>query len=183
MTEANAEETLLHRLIENLQREDLHPIDRAEGIHMLMTFFNYTQRDVATALGKKESTISEDLSVLKLPEDIKQKLRRAEVSKRTAVQVASEKDPGRQKELAERVLEDRITSEDIKKERKKNPFNPFVYESEDGKFTVTVQFRRTQVTREVLIVALRKTYLLVKSGEGALLSGDNGENQKNSTNL
>lgn len=168
--EVDEEQRLLHQLIENLQKEDLNPFERAEGIHLLMRKFNYTQADVATALGRKESTISEDLSVLKLPDDVREELRRAEgVSKRTVVQVAAEKDPHKQRDLAQKVLKDGITSEDIRRAKEKNPLNPFIYESLDGRFTVTARFRKTKVTRDVLMDALRKAYLSVKHSKEGML--------------
>ncbi len=161
--EIDNERRLLHQLIENLQKEDLNPpFEKAKGIQLLMHRFNYTQRDVARALGKKESTISEDLSVLKSPEDVQQKLLRAEVPKRTAVLIAAEKDPKKQRELAERVVKQEVTSEDIRREKRKNSLNPFVYESEDGRFTVTVEFRKTKVTMKVLLGALGEAYKSVK---------------------
>ena len=55
-------------LIENLQREDLHYLEEAEGYEKLMTQFNLTQEAMALRVGKKQSTIANKLRLLNLPE-------------------------------------------------------------------------------------------------------------------
>ena len=67
-------------LIENIQRENLNPIDEAEGYAILHSKFNRTQGDIANAVGKKRVTISNALRLLKLPSDIKNSLRERKVS-------------------------------------------------------------------------------------------------------
>lgn len=82
-------------LIENLQRENLSPIEEAEALARMVREFNYTQEQVAKVIGKARSTISESLSLIRLPEDIKIECRRADIPKRSLVEIAkqgSEKD-------------------------------------------------------------------------------------------
>ena len=67
-------------LIENIQRENLNPIDEAEGYAILQSKFNRSQSDIASAVGKKRVTISNALRLLKLPSDIKNSLRDRKVS-------------------------------------------------------------------------------------------------------
>ncbi|GIS71487.1 MAG: hypothetical protein CM1200mP10_10640 [Candidatus Neomarinimicrobiota bacterium] len=67
-------------LIENIQRENLNPIDEAEGYAILQSKFNRSQSDIASAVGKKRVTISNALRLLKLPSDIKNSLRERKVS-------------------------------------------------------------------------------------------------------
>jgi ParB family transcriptional regulator, chromosome partitioning protein len=57
-------------LIENLQREDLNPIEQAQGFHSLMSRYNLTQEALADALGIKRSSIANTLRLLDLPEKI-----------------------------------------------------------------------------------------------------------------
>lgn len=57
-------------LVENLQREDLNPIELARGIQKLMETFGLTQEEVAERIGKKRSTVANLLRLLELPEDI-----------------------------------------------------------------------------------------------------------------
>ncbi len=58
-------------LIENIQREDLNPIETAEAFSRLITDFNLTQEDLSDKVGKDRATISNYLRLLKLPEEIK----------------------------------------------------------------------------------------------------------------
>ena len=67
-------------LIENIQRENLNPIDEAEGYAILQSKFNRSQSDIASAVGKKRVTISNALRLLKLPSDIKNSLRDRKIS-------------------------------------------------------------------------------------------------------
>src|SRR6059036_489143 len=57
-------------LIENLQRDDLSPVDEARGYDRLIAEFNLTQQDVAEAVGRDRSTVANALRVLKLPEAV-----------------------------------------------------------------------------------------------------------------
>ncbi|MEW5701599.1 MAG: ParB/RepB/Spo0J family partition protein [Candidatus Zixiibacteriota bacterium] len=61
-------------LIENLQREDLNPIDEAEGYMKLAQKFGYTQEEMATRVGKDRSTVSNLLRLLGLPESVREKI-------------------------------------------------------------------------------------------------------------
>ena len=61
-------------LIENLQRDDLSPVDEARGYDRLLAEFSLTQQDVADAVGRDRSTIANALRLLKLPEPVLQML-------------------------------------------------------------------------------------------------------------
>jgi ParB family chromosome partitioning protein len=58
-------------LIENIQREDLNPIETAEAFRKLTTDFNLTQEELSDKVGKDRATIANYLRLLKLPEEIK----------------------------------------------------------------------------------------------------------------
>ena len=58
-------------LVENVQREDLNPMEEAEAYHMLITKFNLTQDQVATRVGKSRSAVANFLRLRQLPEQIK----------------------------------------------------------------------------------------------------------------
>jgi ParB family transcriptional regulator, chromosome partitioning protein len=67
-------------LIENLQRDDLSPVDEARGYDRLLAEFSLTQQDVADAVGRDRSTIANALRLLKLPEPVLQMLHEAVLS-------------------------------------------------------------------------------------------------------
>ncbi len=67
-------------LIENLQREDLNPIETANGYRRLINEHNLTQEQVAVKIGKDRSTITNFLRLLKLPQKIQDSLSNGEIS-------------------------------------------------------------------------------------------------------
>ena len=67
-------------IIENIQREDLNPIDLANAYKRLMDEFKFTQEELAKRLGKNRSTITNHLRLLKLPENIQNKLKSGLIS-------------------------------------------------------------------------------------------------------
>ena len=71
-------------LIENLQREDLHFLEEAEGYEQLMSQFNLTQEAMATRVGKKQSTIANKLRLLRLSQNVRKVLNEAELTERHA---------------------------------------------------------------------------------------------------
>jgi ParB family chromosome partitioning protein len=68
VTEAQAFEMAL---VENLQREDLNPIEEAEGYQHLVAEFGYTQESLAARVGKERSTVATALRLLKLPPSVR----------------------------------------------------------------------------------------------------------------
>ncbi len=62
-------------MIENLQRDDLNPVEAARGYKMLMTQFGLTQEEVAKKIGKSRSAVANTLRILELPEDILEDIR------------------------------------------------------------------------------------------------------------
>ena len=69
-------------LIENLQREDLHFFEEAEGYEKLMTQFNLTQEAMAMRVGKKQSTIANKLRLLNLPLEIRNAIKESGLTER-----------------------------------------------------------------------------------------------------
>lgn len=67
----NDQETLQMALIENIQREDLDPIEEAESYQRLIEEFNLSQQQAAEKVGKERSTVANSLRLLALPHDIK----------------------------------------------------------------------------------------------------------------
>jgi ParB family chromosome partitioning protein len=72
--EATKRELIEQALIENIQREDLNPLEAAEAFKRLQDEFKLTQEDLARRVGKERSTITNVLRILGLPKEIKQHL-------------------------------------------------------------------------------------------------------------
>ena len=73
-------ETLEVALVENLQRQDLSPLEEAEGFHRLMHEFSHTQEQLAQALGKSRSHVANTLRLLTLPGEVKDLLDSGDIS-------------------------------------------------------------------------------------------------------
>ena len=86
-------------LIENLQREDLHFLEEAEGYEQLMEQFHLTQEAMASRVGKKQSTIANKLRLLKLSANIRAELRSAALTERHARALLKLKDEAQQLEV------------------------------------------------------------------------------------
>lgn len=67
-------------LIENIQREDLNPIDLANAYKKLIEDYNYTQEELAKEVGKERPTLSNTLRLLKLPINIQYSIKKEEIS-------------------------------------------------------------------------------------------------------
>ncbi|MGN0851905.1 MAG: ParB/RepB/Spo0J family partition protein [Kiritimatiellia bacterium] len=65
---------------ENAQRDDLNPIDEAEGYRVLAEKFNYTQAEVADRVGKSRTSVTHALRLLDLPDDVQDLLRKRAIS-------------------------------------------------------------------------------------------------------
>lgn len=78
--EATDGEALELALIENLQRQDLNPIEEATGYRHLIEDFGLTHEDVAARIGKDRSTITNQLRLLRLPEEAQKALAQGEIS-------------------------------------------------------------------------------------------------------
>ncbi len=72
--QADSQATLAMALIENIQREDLNPIETAIGLKRLVKEFDLTQQQVADAVGRSRAAVSNLLRLLKLPENIQNAL-------------------------------------------------------------------------------------------------------------
>lgn len=107
------EQSLELALIENLQREDLNPMDEAEGYSRLISEFKLTQEQVAKKVGKNRSTVTNMLRVLSLPEKIKQSLRRAELSVGHARALLAISDPVKQLDLWRQIIDNKLNVRDV----------------------------------------------------------------------
>ena len=86
-------------LIENLQREDLHPLEQAEALAEMMNLHGYKQKELASIVGKSTVTVNELLRLNHLAPEIKDDFRNSEVTKTLALAVSRQKDPEKQRKL------------------------------------------------------------------------------------
>lgn len=97
------QEALEFSLIENVQRENLNPLEEAGGYARLSNEFGYTQEDIAAAVGKDRATIANIVRLLGLPEEIRHGLGSGAITMGHAKVLLSLEDRQRQAELYKRV--------------------------------------------------------------------------------
>ncbi|MBN2061050.1 MAG: ParB/RepB/Spo0J family partition protein [Deltaproteobacteria bacterium] len=111
-------------LIENLQREDLYPIEEAEAIARMIDEYNYTQAELAFVIGKARTTVSEAVSLNRLPEEIKEECRRADIyPRRLLVEIAKQKQEEDMKALFKKSKEGNLKSDQVRKITRKKRIN------------------------------------------------------------
>jgi ParB family transcriptional regulator, chromosome partitioning protein len=95
-------------MVENLQREDLNPLEEAAGYHRLIEEFGYTQEQLSDRVGKDRSTVANSLRLLRLPESVRGLLAEvaAAMEKMARKIVASELSVRRVEELVRRSRDD-----------------------------------------------------------------------------
>lgn len=114
-------------LIENLQREDLNPIEEALGYHSLLEDFSLTQEILSKRIGKSRSAIANSLRLLTLDDGIKKLLITGELSSGHARALLSVENPEMRLALAKRIIEDRLSvrqAEEIAKKLNKEKKSP-----------------------------------------------------------
>lgn len=140
-------------LIENLQRKDLTPFEEAEGFQALADRFGYTHEEIAQKIGKSRSSVTESLSLVSMPEEIKTLCRHADImSKAMLLQIVRQPNIEAMRELVRKIEKQGLTRDQVRKVAKtqKGRPKPFSYRFQpSGKeFTLEVKFRRTQVEPE-----------------------------------
>lgn len=98
-------ETMELALIENLQREDLSPLEEAEGYNVLMTEHGFTQDEVAKSVGKSRPAVANALRLLKLPQGVIDYLKNGQLSAGHARALLSLESEEQMLELAKTVVE------------------------------------------------------------------------------
>lgn len=92
-------------MIENLQREDLHFLEEAEGYQLLISQFGLTQEEMAKRVGKNQSTIANKLRLLKLEPDVRASLREYNLTERHARALLKLETPQLQREMVQSIQE------------------------------------------------------------------------------
>jgi ParB family transcriptional regulator, chromosome partitioning protein len=91
-------------LIENIQREDLNPIEEADAYHQLHEDFGLTQEEISKRVGKERSTVANFLRLLRLPDSVKKRLASGQLSMGHARAILAVNSAKKQEQLAERVV-------------------------------------------------------------------------------
>jgi len=110
---ASNEELLQLALVENLQREDLHPIEEAEAYDQLRESFGLSQAEIGERVGKSRTAVTNTLRLLRLPDVVQDLLRTGELTAGQARPLVSLPRPKRQEELALQAVEKGLSAREI----------------------------------------------------------------------
>ena len=108
-------ETMEIAIIENLQREDLNPIEEAEGLQALIDRCGFTQEDVAVSVGKSRPAIANALRLLKLPPEVRDMTRNGDISAGHARALLAFDNDAMIYEISQNIVKNNLTVRDVER--------------------------------------------------------------------
>lgn len=108
-------ETMEIAIIENLQREDLNPIEEAEGLQALIDRCGFTQEEVAVSVGKSRPAIANALRLLKLPQEVRDMTRGGQISAGHARALLAFDNEPMIYEAAQNIIRNNLTVRDVER--------------------------------------------------------------------
>lgn len=108
-------ETLELALIENVQREDLNPMEEAEAYSRLAQEFNLTQQQVAEKVGKERATVANAIRLLQLPEEVRDMISTQQITTGHAKVLLALPQPKDQTKWAKKVRDENLTVRKLEK--------------------------------------------------------------------
>ena len=153
--ELSDREVMEQALIENIQREDLNPIEEASAMQNLLKNHKLTQEQLAKKLGKPRATIANTLRILNLDESLQEFVSRGDLSEGHAKAILGLKEKEDQRKVADvimtRDLNVRQAEALVKKyiEAQDNPAKKKVIEQPDIRFTLSIKDVETRLKKEL----------------------------------
>ncbi len=102
-------------LIENIQREDLNPIEEAQAYRRLLTEFNLKQDEVAERVSKSRTAVTNSMRLLKLCDEVQQMIIDDMITTGHARALISIEDPEQQYTIAQKVFDEKLSVRDVEK--------------------------------------------------------------------
>jgi ParB family chromosome partitioning protein len=158
--DADSAEMLELALIENLQRKDLNPFEEADGLERLAAQFDYTHEEIARRIGKSRATVTESLTLLAIPGELRQKCASQNISSKSLLlEIARQPSEKKMAEMVAKIAAGMSRSE-ARAERKPEPasrLKPFVYtyRAPAGDFEMRLRFRKSVVPRREVVETIR----------------------------
>ena len=148
-------------LVENLQRKDLTAFEEGEAMQALADHNGYTHEDLARKLGKSRTSVTESLALHKIPEEVKNLCRLADISSKSLLlEIVRQSDPQKMLALVERIARDggatrqRVREETKKPHRGRPRAFTFRYRPPTKAFNLRLTFTKSRVERDEIISAL-----------------------------
>ncbi len=151
-------------LIENLQRKDLNVFEEADGLNALVDMYGYSHKQISEKIGKARSTITEILSISKIPKEIRNMCDEFNIRSRgTIIEIAKQENKDNMYKLIKEIKKRDLKREDTRdlskrikgKEKKINKYI-YNYQEKDKSFKLKIEFKKQRVTKDEIIEILEK---------------------------
>lgn len=170
------QEALEIALIENLQRKDLTPFEEAEGYKALAERYDYTHEEIAEAVGKGRTVITESLSLLQMPPRVRDAVQALDIqSKSLLLEVLKAGSEEEMIRLLEEVSSHGLNRDDLRRRlrnrdragsrtSRRTPYS-FKFKAPDKSYTLNLTFRQSEVEKQDLIQALEQILTELRTDE------------------
>ena len=151
-------------LIENLQRKDLSVFEEADGLNALADMYGYSHKQISEKIGKARSTITEIISISKIPKKIRDLCEEFSIKSRgTIIEIAKQENADNMYRLITQVKKRDLKREDTRdlskmikgKETKINKY-VYKYEEKDKSFRLKIEFKQPKITKNEIVQILEK---------------------------
>jgi len=164
LRDADDTEVIELALVENLQRKDLTAFEEADALQGLATRCGYTHEELASRLGRSRTSITESLSLTKMPEEIRNLCRLADISSKSLLlEVVRQSDPHKMTALVERIASGQLVRQAVRKDTaKQHPHRGrpkafvFNYRPATKSFSMKLLFRKGTVEKSEIIETLEQ---------------------------
>jgi len=151
-------------LIENLQRKDLDVFEEADGLNALADMYGYSHKQISEKIGKARSTITEIISISKIPKQIRNMCEEFSIKSRgTIIEIAKQENEDNMFRLIKEIKKRELKREDtrdlskmIKGKEKKIDKYVYKYEEKDKSFKLKIEFKQQRVTKDEIVQVLEK---------------------------
>lgn len=175
-------------LIENMQRKDLTVWEEADGLANLASRYGYTQEEISKKIGKSRTSVTESMSIAKLPADIRSKCLQMDINaKSTLLEIARQFDEAAMHDFLDQISKKGSSREQVRemarpkkvsesktvqtKPAKQNSSNnlqrsDFEFVSDENNFTLKIFFEnRVSVDKKFVLLALKEAFESVKNSQ------------------
>ena len=151
-------------LIENLQRKDLSVFEEADGLNALADMYGYSHKQISEKIGKARSTITEIISISKIPKQIRNMCEEFGIKSRgTIIEIAKQENKDNMYSLITEIKKRELKREDtrdlskmMKGKEKKIEKYVYKYEEKDKSFKLKIEFKQQRVTKDEIVQILEK---------------------------
>lgn len=157
--DADDREVLELALIENLQRKDLSAFEEAEGLKSLADKYNYTHAEIAQVIGKSRTSVTESLSLIQIPVEVREQCRQADInSKSLLLQVVRQPDIDEMMKLVRRIAAGGLKRKEVREQSTyKHKPKPYVFHANGPGYKLIIHFNKHKVNNDEVVQILTDT--------------------------